>query len=101
MDLIDEQDIPRLQIGQDRGEITCLCQHRAGGHAEVYTQLTRHNLRERCFAQTGRAVKQRVVHRFAALTGGLDENTQIGARLGLTDEITQHLGAQGAVVIFR
>ncbi|KAG1715088.1 hypothetical protein GQR58_000037 [Nymphon striatum] len=46
-------------------------------------------------------MKQCVIHRLAALTGRLDKNAQIGARLGLSDKIAQHLRTQSAVHIFR
>ena len=45
-------------------------------------------------------MKQRVIHRFAALTGGLDEDPQIGPRLGLSHEVIKHLRPQGAVPVF-
>ena len=47
----------------------------------------------------GRAVKQRVIHRLAADLGAFDEDPQVGARLLLTDEVLQHLRAQGAVKV--
>ena len=39
MDLVDEQHVVRLQVGQQRGEIAGALEHRAGGGAQVDAQL--------------------------------------------------------------
>ena len=99
MDFVNEQNVPRLKVGQDRRQITRLGQHRPRGHPEIDPQLARHNLCQRCLSQTRRAMEQSVVHRLAPPFRGFDEHTQIRASLGLTNEILKHLRAQGAVVV--
>ncbi|OIQ63757.1 hypothetical protein GALL_547000 [mine drainage metagenome] len=99
MDLVDEQHIARLEVGQDRRQIARLGQHRARGHAEAHPQLARHDLRQRGFAQARRAVEQRVIHRLATHLGALDKHLEVRARLGLPDEFIQPLRAQRAVGI--
>ena len=94
VDLVDEQNVARLEIGENGGEIARLGQHRAGGGAEIDAQLARHDLRQGGLAQARRAGEQHMVQRLAARLGGLDEDGEIFARLLLADEIGQPLGAQ-------
>ena len=71
VDLVDEQDVAGLQVGQDRGEVAGALDHRPGGGAEADAQLARDDLRQRGLAQAGRAVQQHVVQRLAAGSRGL------------------------------
>ena len=73
MDLVDEQHVARFEIGEQRGEIAGFGDHRAGGGAEIDAQFARHDLRQRGFAETGRADEQHVVERFFARGRRLDE----------------------------
>ena len=81
MDLVDEQNVARLEIGQERGEIAGALDDRAGGGAELDAQLARDDLRQRRLAETGRAREQHVIERLAALLGRRDEDAQIVAHL--------------------
>ena len=94
VDLVDEQHVFRLQVGQDRGEVAGLGDHRAGGGAEADAQLARDDLRERGLAEAGRAVQQHVVERLAAVLGGLDEDRQVLARGLLAGEVGEGLRPQ-------
>ncbi len=67
MDLVDEQHVARLQVGQDGREVAGALDHRAGGGAEPHAELARHDLRQRGLAKPRRSMKQNVVKRFAAL----------------------------------
>ena len=66
MDFVDEQDVARLQIGELRGEIAGLGDHRPRGRAEIDAELARHDLRQRRLAEAGRADEQHMVERLAA-----------------------------------
>ena len=66
VDLVDEQHVARLEIGEQRGEIAGLGDHRAGGGAEIDAQFARHDLRQRGLAQARRADEQHMVERFLA-----------------------------------
>ena len=66
VDLVDEQHVARFQIGQQRGEVAGLGNHRPGGGAEVDAQFARHDLRQRGLAEARRADEQHVVERFVA-----------------------------------
>ena len=66
MDLVDEQHVLRLEVGEHRGEVARALEHRAGGLAQVDAELARDDVRERGLAQARRAEQQHVVERLAA-----------------------------------
>ena len=94
MDLVDEQDVALLEIGEERCEIAGAGDHRAGGGAEVHPELARHDLGERRLAEPRRAGEEDMVEGLAAGAGGGDEDLEIGPRLGLADELGEALRAQ-------
>ena len=94
MDLVDEQHVVRLQVGELGGEIARLLDHRARGRAEADAHLARHDLRQRRLAEAGRAVEQHVVERLAARLGGGDEDLEVLADLLLADEVVERLRPQ-------
>ena len=94
VDLVDEQDVAVLEIGEQRGEIARLGDHRAGGGAKADAHLAREDSGERRLAEPGRAVEQHVVERLAAALRRLDEHPQILARRLLADEFVEGLRAQ-------
>jgi hypothetical protein len=47
VDLIDEQDVPRLQVGEDTHEIPTALQRWAGGGDDVRVHLMRNHVRQR------------------------------------------------------
>ena len=66
VDLVDEQHVALLEIGEQRREVAGLGDDRAGGGAEVDAELARDDLRERGLAEAGRADEQHVVERLLA-----------------------------------
>ena len=66
MDLVDEQDVAVLEVGQQRGEIARLGDHRPAGGAEADPHLARQDRGERGLAEAGRAEEQDMVERLAA-----------------------------------
>ena len=97
MDLVDEQHVALFEIGQQRGEIARLGDHRPRGGAEADAEFARHDLRQRGLAEPRRADEQHMVERLAALARGLDEDRQILSRLLLPDEFGQRLRPQRGV----
>jgi hypothetical protein len=67
VDLVDEQDVVRFEVGQQRRQVARTLQHRAGGLAQVDAHLARDDVGQRGLAQARRAEQQRVVERFARL----------------------------------
>ena len=91
MNLVDEEDVALLQIGEQRREIAGLGDHRARGGAEIDAELARHDLSERGLAEARGSGEQHVVERLAAAARRLDEDPEIGADLGLADELGERL----------
>ena len=105
MDLVDEQHVARLQIGEQRREIARPRDHRPGGGAEADAELARDDLRQRRLAEAGRAVQQHVVERLAPRPRRLDEDAA-GCRAArpLADEVVERRRPQagfGAVAVAR
>ena len=80
MDLVDEQDVAVLEVGEQRGEVARLGDDRAGGGAKADAHLAGEDPGERGLAEAGRAEEQHMVERLAARAGGVDEHAQILAR---------------------
>ena len=97
MDFVDEQHVALFEIGEQRGEIAGLCDHRARGGAKADAELARDDLRQRGLAEAGGTDEQHMVQRLVTLARGLDEDGEIGARLRLADEFGQQLRAQRGV----
>ena len=97
VDLVDEQHVALLEIGEQRREVAGLGDHRPGGGAEIDAELARDDLRQRGLAEPGRADEQHVVERLVARPRRLDEDREIGARLLLADELGKPLRAQRAL----
>src|SRR4029077_5185995 len=83
------QDVVRLQIGEERGEIAGALNDRPRGGAEPDPELARDDLREGRLAELGRPEKQHMVERLAAALRRLDEDAQIVAQLALADEFVE------------
>ena len=94
VDLVDEQDVAVLEIGQQRGEVARLGDHRARGRAEADAHLARKNSGERRLAEPRRAVEQHMVERLAAAFRGVDEDAEILARRLLPDELVEAFRAK-------
>ena len=64
VDLVDEEDVARLERGEDRRDVLLL-ERRAGDRAEADAELLADDLRERRLAEARRAGEQHVVERLA------------------------------------
>ena len=72
MDLVDEEHVAALEVGEDRREVARPLEHRTRGAANGDAHLVRDDVRERRLAETGRAVEQHVVEHVAARARGRD-----------------------------
>ncbi|MNT08824.1 hypothetical protein D3C72_1435780 [compost metagenome] len=97
MDLVDEQHIVRLQVGQQRGQVAGLFDHRAGGHAQGHAQFVGDDMAEGGLAQAGRAEDQHVVQRIATTLGGLDVDLHLLAHRHLAEVVGKSLGSDAGV----
>src|SRR2546425_9982201 len=100
MDLIDEQYVTGLQVGQDAHQVAAALQRRPGGRDDVRAHLVSDHVRQRRLAQPGGPVQQDVVARLGALFGGLDADPQAFHDLGLADAFVQRLRAEAADKLF-
>src|SRR5690606_21991073 len=92
VDLVDEQHVVRLQVGQQRGQVAGLLDHRAGGDAQAHPQLVGDHVAEGGLAQARRAEDQDVVERLAAVFRGLDVQAHLLAHRLLAEVFGQPLG---------
>ena len=92
VDLVDEQNVALLEIGEDRRKVARLRDDGAGGRAEADPHLARDDLGKRRLAEARRPDEQDVIERLAARPRAVDEHLEIGARLFLADEIGKALG---------
>ena len=97
VDLVDEQHVVRLEVGEQRREIAGALEHRTGGLAQVDAELVRDDVRQRRLAESRRAEQQHVVERFLALARRLDEDRQLAADLLLPDVFVEQPRAQRAL----
>ena len=73
MNLINEQNIVRLEIGEDRCEVARFFEYRARGLTQVHTHFVGNDVRQCCLAQARWPEDQHVIQRFSALPGRGDE----------------------------
>ena len=87
MDLVDEQDVLRLQVGKDCRLVAGAGYHGTGGGAEAHAEFLGDDLRQRRLAQSRRPMEQHVIQCLFAFPRGGDEHGEIFAHRLLTDEI--------------
>ena len=101
MDLVDEQHIALLQVGQQGGKVAGLFNGRATGDADLHPHLVGNDARQRSLAQTRRAVEQNVIHRLAPALGGFQIDFQVLLGLFLPDVVLQMLRAEAVFLVVR
>ena len=94
VNLVNEQHIAFLKVGEQTGEVAGFFNGRAAGGLEVGTHGFGENVGDGGFAEAGRPVEQDMVERLAALLGGGDGDLQPLLHLRLAGEIGKEGGAQ-------
>ena len=74
VDLVDEEDVLRLERGQDRGHVGLAVDGRARHDPKRRGHLDRDDARERRLAEARRAREEHVLARLTAAPGGLEED---------------------------
>src|ERR1700738_4104574 len=97
MDLVDEQHVVRLEIGEQGGKGAGALQHRARRLAQVDTELVRDDMGERRLAESRRTEQQHVIERLFAFFSGLDEDRELAADFFLADVLVERTWPQRAV----
>src|SRR5207248_4646548 len=83
VDLVDEEHVAVVEVGEKRGQITRPLERRARGHAEPHTQLRRHDAGEGGFSQARWSREEQMVDGLAPAAGCLQEDVEVLAQLGL------------------
>ena len=94
VDLVDEEDVARLERGQDRGDVALPLERRAGDLADADPELVADDLRERGLAEPGRAGEQDVVERLAARLRRVERDLQLLLDPLLPDEVAERTRPQ-------
>ena len=98
VDLVDEEDVALLQVGQQGGQVARPHQDRSRRDPQAHPEFGGHDAGQRRLAQTGRTGEQQVVGRLVALEGRLDDDLQVFGELALSDELGQGARAQSGLV---
>ena len=89
MNLVDEQHIALVQVGEQRRQVTRVSDGRAGGDADIHAHLVGDDVRKRRLAKPRRPVEQDMVERLAPCLGRLDEDAHLFLHLALADIFLQ------------
>ena len=89
VDLVDEQNVVRLETHEDSRKIAGFVKHGSGSGLEPYAEFIGYDVGKSGLAQPRRAMEQGVVERFAAHSGGLHEHAEIVHNLVLAGEIVE------------
>ena len=98
VDLVDEQDVAVLQVGEQRGQVARPHQRRAGGDAQPDAHLRRHDAGERGLAQTRGPGEQQVVDGLFAAPRRLEHDLEMLGQLRLPVELGQAPGPETGLV---
>ena len=99
VDLIDEEDIIFIEVGQQGSQIARFFDGRTAGNTDIDPHFRRDDLRKGGFAQAGGAVKQHMVQRLPAQARRLHKDREIFLDLLLPDVFLQRVRAQGKLII--
>ena len=91
MNLVDEQQLPGLEIHQQANDVAGALEGRRTGDAAPHPQLLGQDHRHRGLAQPGGAVEQDVIEGFIPRLGGLNRNPKNLFELALADVVRQLL----------
>src|ERR1019366_1465249 len=89
VNLVDEENLVQADIAQNAGQVEFFLQNRPRRGGQGHAELLGDDGGERRLAETRRPVQQDVIHRLAALAGGLDGDLEVLLQLPLSGEIGQ------------
>src|SRR5688572_17623887 len=94
MYFVDKQDITRLKIGENRGEVSFQLDERSCRGAKSRAHFVRDNGRKRRFAKARRSIEEDVIECFPALARRLDSDFEVLLDVILPDVLDQPPGPQ-------
>src|SRR6266516_6984404 len=89
VDLVDEQDVPLLEPGQDRRYVALALQRRARDGTQPHTELFTDDVSEARLAEARRADQQEMVERLLAPASGFERDRELLLDALLADELVQ------------
>ncbi len=92
MDLVDEQHVALVELGEDGGQVAGPLDGGARRGVEVGVDLGGDDGRQRRLPQARGAGEEQVVGRLAPAAGGLEQDLEVGLELGLAHELRQPPG---------
>ena len=87
--LVDEEDVARREVRQERGEVARLLEDGARRDADLRPHLARHDVGQRRLPEARRPREKDVVERLAPAERGLDEDAERLLQLRLADEVAE------------
>ena len=89
MDLVDEQDVSFLEIGEDPGEVARLFDLGSRGGVNLGAHRAGDNVGEGGFSEPGRTKEEGVVESLISISRRVDEHPEVRAKLVLADEFAE------------
>ena len=89
MDLVDEQHVAFVEVGEHGGEVAGAFDGRPGRDVQAHTELGGDDVRQRGLAQPRRTGEQEVIGRLASTGGGLEDDREVLADLRLAVELRE------------
>ena len=89
VDLVDEQHVAVVEVGEDGGEVTGALERGTAGDAQPDAHLLGDDARERGLAQARRTGEQDVVGGLAPAAGGAEEDLEVLLEARLADELVE------------
>ncbi|OIQ64408.1 hypothetical protein GALL_540420 [mine drainage metagenome] len=95
VDLVNEEELPCLQVGEDGRQVTLLLQRRRLDHLAGGAHLVGQHVGQGGLAEAGRAEEQHVIEHLAPLLGGAQGDLDADLHLVLADIFLKPLGPEG------
>src|SRR3970282_2978933 len=77
VNLVDEEHVAFIEIGEQSGEVAGALDDRPRGRPDVDAHIAREDVGERCFPQTGRTMEQDVIQYVVAAAGRGDRDLEV------------------------
>ena len=97
MDLVDEQDVALVELGEDRRQVARAFERRTGRDVQVHTHLGGDDAGKRRLAEPRGAGEEQVVDGLAPVAGGFEHDREMLLDLALTDELGERTWPQADV----
>ena len=94
VDLVDEQHVALVELGEDGGEVAGPLERRAGRDVQRHAHLRGDDAGERRLAEPGRSGEQQVVDGLPTPAGRLEDDAEVLLQLALADELVERARPQ-------